>query len=149
MTSRTPSSGVHLQREPEIDEDVPREVIGMALAAFDTRRPGVEVLNLVHDTVEPSRHVGGGEPRELCFSSDSVTVTLKVAGHGDGVRVNVNVTGVEGLVLALEQLDPSGRVVARTAPSNTVEGVSPGFTRVTGTHPGCSTPVWCTAWTQL
>lgn len=140
-------------RAPRVDKprekvinQVPREVIEAAFAAFDARHPGVEVLTLVDDTRE------GGEEGEhvLCFGSvdkGTATVVATVTPKDDSLRVSVAVPDGDDLTLTLEQLAPPLRLV-RPGPMPAVFGaVSRGLVSIMGAR--SAAPVWCTEWLRL
>ncbi len=126
--------------------EVPRTVREAALAAFDLRRPGVDVLNLVEDTRTPE-----GDRFVLRFASRQAGVLATVTPQEGGLRVEVAVRPDEpGLVLSLEQLaDNNLRVVSQKPVPAVFEGVRGGFVTITGTVEEESTPRWVTAWVKL
>jgi hypothetical protein len=125
--------------------EIPGHVREAALASFAARRPGVEVLGLVEDsrTERVDRFV-------LRFVGRTVSVVVQVKPEDAELRLDVFAVPAEpGLVLALEQMAPSLRVVSRGSSPVSFEHVQRGFVSVTGTPEGVERPAWCTAWVRI
>ncbi|MGB8652211.1 MAG: hypothetical protein WCD35_16300 [Mycobacteriales bacterium] len=125
-------------------------MIEAALSAFDARRPGVEVLDLVED----SRETGVAADSELVLrfgdAEAGARVTATVVPTGRLMRVGVAVApDGDELVVALEQLAPSLRLIRRGPTPVVFDDVHEGFVSITGTRPGELEPRWCTAWVRL
>lgn len=125
--------------------DVPLQVREAALAAFEARRPGVEVLRLAEDTREERV-----DRFELRFVGRAARVVVRVTPQGAELRLDVTADPAEAdLVVALEQLAPSLRVVSRMPLPASFRQVPHGFVSVTGTPGDAERPTWCTAWVRV
>ena len=125
--------------------DVPRHVRQAALTAFDARRPGVEVLRLAGDTRDERV-----DRFALRFVGRATRVVVRVTPEDGELRLDVAVDPeAPGLVLGLEQLAPSLRLVSQLASPASFAHVQHGFVSVTGTPAGAEHPAWCTAWVRV
>jgi hypothetical protein len=141
---------VHAPREMAIN-DVPREVIDAARAAFDARHPAhVEVLGLLHDSRDAAADSGAGSEHVLRFSNGESTVVATVTPKDELLQVAITVeSDGEDLAVAIEQLVPALRLVRHGRAPAVFDEVHRGFVSITGTHQGSSEPAWCTAWVRL
>ena len=125
--------------------DVPLQVREAALAAFDARRPGVEVLRLTEDTRQERV-----DRFELRFIGRTARALVRVTPQGAELRLDVTADPAEaGLLVSLEQLAPSLRVVSRMPLPASFSHVPHGFVSVTGTPRDAEHPTWCTAWVRV
>jgi hypothetical protein len=104
-------------------EPVPDEVLEAAHHAFDTRRPGGVVLDLVQDEQEHECVDHESSSRLLVFRGEALTVEVRLVDSGGQRAVTIDVPGQPHATVSLEQLAPSVRVVKRAVvPARFVTG---------------------------
>lgn len=134
---------------------VPHEVRDAALAAFNARRPGVGVLDLVHDSLldpplddwQPSE----GAQRLLVFGLGEPTVRVEVAYTPMLTRLSVSVVPAESVEVEVLSVEPHLRLVVRGTPplSLDTDSTGPASLGIVNTAENGTPQRWQTSWVTL
>jgi hypothetical protein len=143
----------HLRPEGAVISEVPQDVVATAKAAFDARRPGTRVLDLVWDSRFDSlrRFEDRRYERQLRFGSPGCEVRIGVIRNGALLELEVDVSPAEELEMELKHISPELRLVMRGRLPVRFMAVRPGLVTLSlsGLADDSEFPTSQTAWVRL
>jgi hypothetical protein len=143
----------HLRPEGAVISEVPQEVVDTAKAAFDARRPGTRVLDLVWDSRFDNlrRFEDRRYERQLRFGSPGCEVHIGVIRNDSLLELEVDVSPADDLEMELKHIAPELRLVMRGRLPVRFMGVRPGLVTLSlcATSEDSDFPASQTAWIRL